>query len=472
MTRRQIKYHAPDLFLSVWAVFGMIVLLYPSPPRGAVLGGESAVQDLPSGRTKKTSVSDLEAVLKKPAPESISDLRTIEIQLKKITDQIRRSTVGVRIGRAQGSGVIISKDGYVLTAAHVTGSPGRSVVLTLSDGKQLDAITLGLNRKLDAALLKITETGEWPFSEMGDSEPVNWIWFGYLAAGFISLLTGLWKAGKTTLLAHVIRACGGGGDVGSKVEPCRVLLVTEEPHGMWSRRRDDLGIGDHAHCIARPFMSKPSHGQWRAFIRHIVELTTEHIYGLIIFDTLGSVAPYQNENDAAEMQATLMPLQAIADTGAAVLLVHHPRKGDGQEGQASRGSGALTGFVDCIIELRRYSRTDRSDSRRTLTTFSRLDESPPEVVVELTDDGFISLGSRSDANKADRAVTLLDILTTDGLTVKEIKAAWDEQDATPPSEKTIRNDLEYGFSKARWLRAGAGTRGDPFTYRLGERVQT
>jgi serine protease Do len=173
MTRRQIKYHAPDLFLSVWAVLGMLVLLYPFPPRGAVLGGDSAVQDLLSGETKNISAEDLDEVLKKPAPESIFDLRAIENQLKKITDQIRRSTVGVRIGRAQGSGVIISKDGYVLTAAHVTGSPGRSVVLTLSDGKKLEAMTLGLNRNLDAAVLKITETGEWPFSEMGDLKQVS-----------------------------------------------------------------------------------------------------------------------------------------------------------------------------------------------------------------------------------------------------------------------------------------------------------
>ena len=132
----------------------------------------------------------------------------------------------------------------------------------------------------------------------------------------------------------------------------------------------------------------------------------------------------------------------------------------------------MTGFVDCIIELRRYSRTDRADCRRTLTTYSRLDESPPETVVELTDDGFVSLGSRGDVNQTDRAELILDILPSElpGMTVEQVKAAWDEQDAMP-SRSTIRRTLEHGFSKARWLRAGAGTRGDPFTYRLGERTQ-
>jgi serine protease Do len=149
-----------------------------------VLGGEPSLQDILSGETNKTSVrsnrdsttlseTDLKQILKKPAPDSISDLRAIETQIKKITDTISRTTIGVRIGRAQGSGVIISKDGYVLTAAHVAGSPGKRAVLTLSDGRKLEAMTLGLNRYLDAALLKITESGDWPVAKMGDMKQVS-----------------------------------------------------------------------------------------------------------------------------------------------------------------------------------------------------------------------------------------------------------------------------------------------------------
>ena len=182
--RRQFNYHAPNLFVWLWAVLGMLVLLYPAAPRSAVLGVEPSLQDILSDETNKASVdssrdsttssdSDLKQILQKPVPESISDLRAIETQLKKITDTISRPTVGVRIGRAQGSGVIISKDGYVLTAAHVAGSPGKRAVLTLSDGRKLEAITLGQNRYLDAALLKITETGDWSVAETGDMKEVR-----------------------------------------------------------------------------------------------------------------------------------------------------------------------------------------------------------------------------------------------------------------------------------------------------------
>jgi S1-C subfamily serine protease len=67
--------------------------------------------------------------------------------------------------------VIISKDGYVLTAAHVAGRPNltNNVLLTLADGREVKGKTLGLYRTLDAGLMKITEPGDYPFAEMGNS---------------------------------------------------------------------------------------------------------------------------------------------------------------------------------------------------------------------------------------------------------------------------------------------------------------
>ncbi len=58
------------------------------------------------------------------------------------------------------------------------------------------------------------------------------------------------------------------------------------------------------------------------------------------------------------MMDALTPLSQIMEAGAGVLLVHYPRKGDVGEGQASRGSSALPGFVDTIFELRRFSAQD------------------------------------------------------------------------------------------------------------------
>jgi S1-C subfamily serine protease len=85
--------------------------------------------------------------------------------------------VGVLVGQAWGSGVIVSKDGYVLTAAHVAGA-GRNrgrgeAEFVLSDGRKLKGKTLGLFRTVDAGLMKITEAGEYPFAEMGSSDALK-----------------------------------------------------------------------------------------------------------------------------------------------------------------------------------------------------------------------------------------------------------------------------------------------------------
>lgn len=306
-----------------------------------------------------------------------------------------------------------------------------------------------------------------PASELGDGGPVEWEWEGFIAAGCTSLMTGLWKCGKTTLIGHLIRARGTGGNLAGKVTSGKVLVVTEEGSGLWARRRDDLGIGDHASFILRPFVAKPSNIEWRRFVEYLAGLVQSDGYGLVILDTFGAVAPYTNENDAAEMMAALMPLHAITQAGAGLLLIHHPRKGDADEGQASRGSGALPGFVDTIIELRRFDKKDRSDTRRVLTTYSRFDESPPETVIELTDTGYIARGSRKEARTADRAGVLLDILPSvmPGLTVAQVRDAWrEEQETDPPSERTLRTDLQAGLPKGRWRRDGSGKSRDPYTY--------
>jgi serine protease Do len=86
--------------------------------------------------------------------------------------------VNVRDGGGQGSGVIVSADGYVLTAGHVAREAGRIVDLTLSDGRKVKAKTLGANHNIDSGLMKIIDRGNWPYAEMGksaDLKPGQWV---------------------------------------------------------------------------------------------------------------------------------------------------------------------------------------------------------------------------------------------------------------------------------------------------------
>ena len=105
-------------------------------------------------------------------PRSLDELRALERQQSKVAEKIQSVTVNVQQGSAQGSGVIITADGYVLTAAHVAGKPDRDAWILMSDGRRLKARTLGMNRYMDAGLLKITEENSagWDHASLGSSK--------------------------------------------------------------------------------------------------------------------------------------------------------------------------------------------------------------------------------------------------------------------------------------------------------------
>ncbi len=73
----------------------------------------------------------------------------------------------------QGSGVIISSDGYILTNNHVisdrSGKKVDEVLVTLNDGEEFQAEIVGFDEKTDVAVLKIDAT-ELPSAVMADSD--------------------------------------------------------------------------------------------------------------------------------------------------------------------------------------------------------------------------------------------------------------------------------------------------------------
>ncbi len=110
-------------------------------------------------------------------PTSVQQLRELESQTARVAASAAKCTVSVQIGPAQGCGVIITASGYVLSAAHVATRPGRKANITLSDGRRIQATTLGMNRHVDAGLLKIDphQNGgsPWPHATLGTSEPLK-----------------------------------------------------------------------------------------------------------------------------------------------------------------------------------------------------------------------------------------------------------------------------------------------------------
>lgn len=135
-----------------------------------------SVLGVASGST--TDESATQAALGKAAPENISDLRAIQDRVTGVIDNAMRATVGLQVGVAQASGVVVSTDGYILTAAHVIGRPGRTVRILFADGTTAQGKTLGVNPGVDGGLVQITDPGPWPFAELASAEasprPGDW----------------------------------------------------------------------------------------------------------------------------------------------------------------------------------------------------------------------------------------------------------------------------------------------------------
>ena len=87
------------------------------------------------------------------------------------------------------------------------------------------------------------------------------------------------------------------------------------------------------------------------------------------------------ENDSAVMQRTLGALTEATSAGLAVVLVHHQRKGGGEDGDAVRGSGAIFAAVDMLIEVERSKGEDATTHRQLVAT-GRWQDAPPVLIVD------------------------------------------------------------------------------------------
>ncbi len=96
--------------------------------------------------------------------KSLSDANSMLI--KKISE----STVAVKAQMSRGTGVVISKDGYIVTCNHVLA--GCSTVKVGQGEKTANAKIVGTDPYNDVALLK-AEKGKFTPIEMGDSEKLS-----------------------------------------------------------------------------------------------------------------------------------------------------------------------------------------------------------------------------------------------------------------------------------------------------------
>jgi archaellum biogenesis ATPase FlaH len=306
------------------------------------------------------------------------------------------------------------------------------------------------------------------------STEINWLWEGYLAQGSITLLTSQWKAGKTTLLTLLLaRLKQGGMLAGQRVQAGKALVLSEEDPSLWCQRSQHLDLDGQVCWSCQPFLGKPTREQWQQLLKEVLAVREPCGLNLFAIDPLAAFLPGGDENNAASIMEALAPLRRLTREGMAVLILHHPRKGSSSAGQAARGSGALLGFVDVLIEMSSSPHTGKTDRRRRLEAWSRFQSTPRQLWIELAEDGLDYL-VREEAEVDEPVVDqqgLLVVLQDASykLTRKQILTEWPPDFSPPPSEMTLSRWLKQGVEAKQICRDGSGHRNDPFRYWLEER---
>ncbi|MBO7281123.1 MAG: trypsin-like peptidase domain-containing protein, partial [Bacteroidaceae bacterium] len=120
----------------------------------------------------------------------------------------REQTIRTQPRVGFGSGVILSKDGYIVTNNHVI-ADADEITVTLNDNRTLQARLIGADEKTDLALIKVDSDTDLDFLPVGNSDDLKvgeWV----LAVGNPFNLTSTVTAGIVSAKARSLGVYDGG----------------------------------------------------------------------------------------------------------------------------------------------------------------------------------------------------------------------------------------------------------------------
>jgi hypothetical protein len=293
---------------------------------------------------------------------------------------------------------------------------------------------------------------------------VDWAAKPWAAFGALTEVAGKIKsAGKTTFVSQMVRqVLDGRPFMGQPTSKTPVLWLTEQADSSFREalRRADL--------LERKDLTILSWGdtvgtEWARVVAEAVAEAERRGVRLIVVDTLPQFAGLRGdaENNAGDALAALRPLQVAAAKGLAIIVVRHDRKSGGEVGDSGRGSSAFGGGVDIVLSLRRPDGRPRPTIRR-LEALSRYDETRSELVIELTDKGYVALGAAAAFAEREARARVM------AVALKEAGAAETVDEfvnQTALGRTTIQKVLKELWDTGHLRRTGTGKRGHPYRYR-------
>jgi hypothetical protein len=297
------------------------------------------------------------------------------------------------------------------------------------------------------------------------AEP-KWLWRGYLASGSLTMLAGHPFAGKSMLVAGLLRALHHAESfLGRTTDRTSAIVVTEEDDAALRQRAALLGLlGVNSEYVSRSSgaLSLP----WPELVATATEHAVKSQHGLLVVDTFPGLAGLagDEENDAGAIAEKLRPLQQAAGTGLAVLFLHHMNR----FGQP-RGSKAFLGVVDVST---RFQREPRSSAFR-LDSISRFPVATPAMLRGqlVREDGQWSYRLLNGSTEAPSDQSP-DGSVDDRLRQAVLKAGRsglgyaDFESVAGLSLDIAKKRLPELYARNEFQRTGTGKKGDPYRYLL------
>ena len=332
---------------------------------------------------------------------------------------------------------------------------------------QLDTRPSETDPRFETALALAGRTPETP----------DWLVQPYIARGSITELDARPKAGKTTFVGHAISAILNGHPfLGSATTYTPVVWATEERPQTFREVLRRATLLEHTDLSILSFWNVASL-EWPTVADLLERECGRQHAGLLVVDTLGQFARLQGEaeNNAGDALLALQPLQRIAATGIAVVVLRHERKSGGQVGESGRGSSAFAGAVDVVLALQRPQGKTRA-SVRELHALSRFDATPRTLIVERIHSANLSTGSLAETYVSlgtDRAVEGreareallkdLPVSEDEALTLKDFLDT--HKGLSRGTVQGLLKDLE---TEERVIKIGEGKRGHPHRYFIAD----
>lgn len=211
-------------------------------------------------------------------------------------------------------------------------------------------------------------------------EEPDWLWQDYIATGSLVIPGGKPKAGKSTLVMALAEAIVSGASsfLGRAVKRGRVVYVSEE--AAITLRHKLPATNDLVVLTREGAWPKPT---WAQLVTAAVEQAKAIGAVLLVIDTFAYWAqlPAEREQDAGATGEAIGKLVGATAAGIAVVLVHHQRKGGGEDGEGLRGSGAIAGSCDVILELERVE-GETPKTHRQIVALGRWPQTPDVLIVD------------------------------------------------------------------------------------------